>query len=108
VKNKFGEFIKTNRKLKMMSLRETAEKLGISPAYLCDIEKGQRNPSGFYLLLKFQEVLGLSQSELEHACDLIAEEQKVIPPDILEGLYCLSEKHQREFWWKEIRSSLKG
>lgn len=35
----FGSFIETRRKQKQISIRKMAEMLGITPAYLSDIEK---------------------------------------------------------------------
>ena len=36
---KFGEYIKSKRLEKGISLRELASKVGISPSYMSDIEK---------------------------------------------------------------------
>ena len=38
----FGSFIETRRKQKQISIRKMAEMLGITPAYLSDIEKNRR------------------------------------------------------------------
>ena len=40
---KFGEYIKSKRLEKGISLRELASKVGITPTYMSDIEKGRRN-----------------------------------------------------------------
>ena len=42
-----------------MTMRDFAEKVKISPAYLCDIEKGNRKPPEKYLD-KFAEVLQIT------------------------------------------------
>ena len=44
-----------------MTMRDFAEKVQISPAYLCDIEKGNRKPPEKYLE-KFAEVLQVTET----------------------------------------------
>ena len=41
---KFGEFIAEKRKSRGLTLRGLAAELGIVPAYMSDIEKGNRYP----------------------------------------------------------------
>ena len=45
-----------------MSMRDVAVKVQISPAYLCDIEKGNRKPPEKYLE-KFAEVLQIADAD---------------------------------------------
>lgn len=52
----FGEYVKQRRESLEMTMRDFAEKVQISPAYLCDIEKGNRKPPVKYLE-KIAEVL---------------------------------------------------
>ncbi len=42
--NKFGETIRNLRVAQDLGLRETASKIGISPAYLSRIERGKEHP----------------------------------------------------------------
>jgi len=50
----FGEFIAEKRKGQGISLRGMADELGITPAYLSDIEKSRRNPQTLIRLKRLQ------------------------------------------------------
>lgn len=39
----FGEFLQTKREQQKITLRQLAEKLGVSASFLSDVEKGRRN-----------------------------------------------------------------
>jgi transcriptional regulator with XRE-family HTH domain len=58
----FGEYVKQRRESLKMTMRDFAEKVQISPAYLCDIEKGNRKPPVKYLE-KIAEVLQITNAE---------------------------------------------
>ena len=58
----FGEFVKQRREELKMTMRDFAEKVDISPAYLCDIEKGNRNPPEKYLE-RFAQVLQIADAD---------------------------------------------
>ena len=58
----FGEHVKQRRESLKMTMRDFAEKVQISPAYLCDIEKGNRKPPVKYLE-KIAEVLQITDAE---------------------------------------------
>ena len=58
----FGEQVKQRRESLEMTMRDFAERVKISPAYLCDIEKGNRKPPEKYLA-KFAEVLLITDAE---------------------------------------------
>lgn len=58
----FGEYVKQRRETLKMTMRDFAEKIQISPAYLCDIEKGNRKPPVKYLQ-KIAEVLQIIDSD---------------------------------------------
>ncbi|MCL2046700.1 MAG: helix-turn-helix transcriptional regulator [Oscillospiraceae bacterium] len=45
---KFGEYLKERRQALGKSIRQCAAEIGITPAYLSDIEKGNRNPPANY------------------------------------------------------------
>ena len=58
----FGEYVKQRRERLGMTMRELAERVRISPAYLCDIEKGNRKPPEKFLAT-FADALCISDSE---------------------------------------------
>ena len=58
----FGEYVKQRREQLELTMRDFAESIQISPAYLCDIEKGNRNPPAKHLD-KFAEVLRITDAE---------------------------------------------
>ena len=58
----FGEYVKQRREHLELTMRDFAESVQISPAYLCDIEKGYRNPPAKHLD-KFAEVLQITDAE---------------------------------------------
>lgn len=58
----FGEYVKQRRESLKMTMRDFAEKVSISPAYLCDIEKGNRKPPEKFLG-KFVEVLQITDAD---------------------------------------------
>lgn len=67
----FGEFVTRRRKERGMTLRGLADKLGIAPAYLSDIEKGRRYaPDG--KLDEMASLLGLVGDEKDLFLDLAA------------------------------------
>ena len=58
-----GQLIRELREQKDLSLREFAEKLGVSAPFLSDIELGKRNPSN-KVLSRIAQMLGISVEEL--------------------------------------------
>lgn len=58
----FGEYVKQRRESLKMTMKDFAEKVQISPAYLCDIEKGNRKPPEKHLG-KFAEILQVTSTE---------------------------------------------
>ncbi len=58
----FGDYVKKKREEMGISLRGLAEKIQISPAYLCDIEKGNRQPPAKFLKT-LAEVLGIREDD---------------------------------------------
>lgn len=58
----FGEYVKQRRELLGKTMRSFAAEVEISPAYLCDIENGNRKaPEKF--LERFAKALGIIDSE---------------------------------------------
>ena len=75
----FGEFIRRRRKIRGIGLREMARLIGISPAYLTDIEKNRREAPSKNVIGKISDIL---ESNLEHLFDLADLNPKKIPPDL--------------------------
>ena len=79
---KFGEYIKSKRLEKGISLRELASKVGISPSYMSDIEKGRRNAPNKEKVDKIAEVLFYSEEEINELYDLAGESKNSIASDL--------------------------
>lgn len=82
----FGEFLKVKREASGKTLRGFAADLGIAPAYLSDIEKGNRNPPEKHLT-KIIELLGICGDELNRFYDLVGAVKKGVSPDLNEYIY---------------------
>ena len=80
----FGSFIETRRKQKQISIRKMAEMLGITPAYLSDIEKNRRYAPDKEKLLEIARILMLSKEEIDLMFDLAGKSKGELPPDIPE------------------------
>ncbi len=68
-RDKFGTFVRNRRTELGISLRDFAECLGITPAYLSDIERGNRKAPTDHLE-QIAILLGLDESEMEFFIDL--------------------------------------
>lgn len=68
-RDKFGVYVKTRREELGINLRDLAKILGISPAYLSDIERGNRTAPLNHLDLIARE-LKIEDSELEFFYDI--------------------------------------
>ena len=77
----FGQYLKTKRENKGITLRSFAEQVGVAPSYVSDIEKGNRNPPEKYFE-KIIEVLELVGEALNIFYDLVGKARKGIAPDI--------------------------
>ena len=85
MENSFGKFITEKRKAASITLRRFAEMIGIAPAYLSDIEKGNRYPPDREKLDLMAQKLGLSQAEIDEMYDLAASgRENGIAPDLPE------------------------
>lgn len=56
-----GPILKAIRLFHTKSQKHLAEKLGISPTYLCEIEKGKKDPT-LRLIEKYREIYGFPLS----------------------------------------------
>ena len=80
----FGKFVEMKRKEKQINLRKLAELIdNMDPAYLSDIEKGNRYPPDKDKIDKIVEVLQLTQEETNTLFDLAALAKKhTVSPDL--------------------------
>ena len=79
----FGTFIKEKRLEKGINLRKLAELLVLAPAYIGDIENGNRNSPSSDKMEKLVEVLGLNEEERNEMYDLAAKDRdNTVAPDI--------------------------
>lgn len=85
---RFGQFIRKKRLAdpRELTLKDVAERLGISLTFLSDIEKGRRSPFNADKIEAFCKYLGLSEEDRGLMYDLAARETGEIPSDIDETL----------------------
>lgn len=82
-KQSFGSFVRARRESLGISLRSVAGEIDMAPAYLSDIEKGNRWPPVKYLE-KLAEVLGINGEDLSIYYDLAGEIREGSYPDLTE------------------------
>jgi transcriptional regulator with XRE-family HTH domain len=80
----FGEFIIEKRKAKEISARQLAIAVGMTPEYMCDIEKGRKSALSEDYVNSIIRVLNLTNGELELFYDLLAIAQKSVSADLPE------------------------
>ena len=78
----FGEFISKKRVEKKITLRKMADMLGVSPAFLTDVEKDRRNPFDMEKLIQLAELLGLTPEENSQMLDLAGKKRNAVAPDL--------------------------
>jgi transcriptional regulator with XRE-family HTH domain len=80
----FGSYIRTKREALGKSLRGVAAEIEMAPAYLSDIEKGNRWPPVKYLE-NLARVLGITgEKELSDFYDMVGEIREGSYPDLTE------------------------
>ena len=62
----FGEVVRRRRLKARITLRAMARELGVSAAYVSDIELGHRNPPQDEMLAKIADLLDLDRDRLEY------------------------------------------
>lgn len=77
----FGKFIRERREALGKSLRSVAAEIEMAPAYLSDVEKGNRWPPSKYLK-KLAEVLQIPENEMNTYYDLVGEVREGDYPDL--------------------------
>lgn len=80
----FGEFIIKKRQKKELSARQLAIAVGITPEYMCEIEKGRKSAVSDEIMDKLIHTLLLSEEETELFYDLAAIARKTISADLPE------------------------
>lgn len=78
----FGEFIKTKREEKQITLRKMAELLDCSAPFLSDVEKDRRNPFDMEKLELLSDILGLSPKDNALMYDLAGKKRNSVAPDL--------------------------
>ena len=102
----FSSYIKVLRHNNNLSLRAAASELGITAAYLCDLENGKR-PAPVTLIEEMIELYGIY--DLDSFYDLVGKSRGEVPPDIAAYLMDNEEARtvirrgiEKEVDWKEI------
>ena len=78
----FGEFIKTKREEKQITLRKMAELLDCSAPFLSDVEKDRRNPFDMEKLELLSDILALSPEDNALMYDLAGKKRNSVAPDL--------------------------
>ncbi len=71
-KEKFGEFVRRERKAKEIGLREMAKMIGVSPTYLSKIERDEFAPPAEDKVRKFATIIGCDADELLARADRVS------------------------------------
>ncbi len=79
----FGTFLQQKRIAAKLTLRGMAKKLGISAAYLYDIEWGKRNPLGMDKLVQISHILHFTPEDENKLFNLAGKMRNEAPPDLL-------------------------
>lgn len=80
----FGTYLSELRKTRRYSLKDMAEKLGITSPYLSDVEKGRRDSFDIEKLNQIVEILNLTEDETDRLMNLAGDQRHDIAPDLPE------------------------
>ncbi len=80
-----GDFIKMQRELAQLSLRQLSELAAVSNAYLSQVERGLYRPSA-QVLKSIAKALDLSAETLYSRAGLLDEEETGAAPDVEEAI----------------------
>lgn len=75
----FGRFLTERRLEKDIMLRDFAGALGLSPEYICNVEKGRKPAPKNEILAKIAAILKLDKQETAQMYDLAAETKNTLP-----------------------------
>jgi transcriptional regulator with XRE-family HTH domain len=78
----FGEFLTAKRREKGITSLQASERVGISPSYYCDIERGRRNPPDRETLESLVVALRLVGNDIDTFYDLAGRARREAPPDL--------------------------
>ena len=118
-KTKFGQFISDLRIRRSMRSQDLAERVGISQAYLSQLEHGVRLNPDPDVIMKISQVLDLTDDESAELFDMYAKETGQLAPDIAEYIksskpiqkvlrYACNNSVSDEVWKKFIKKIKKG
>ena len=82
----FGSYLRQLREQRSLRQTDIAEILGVSAVYICDIEKGRRNPLGHDKIAILAYRMEMSEAEISQLFDLAGAARGGIAPDITEYL----------------------
>ncbi|MBO5171226.1 MAG: helix-turn-helix transcriptional regulator [Oscillospiraceae bacterium] len=82
----FGTYLRSLRESRNLRQADLAAEIGVSPVYVCDIEKGHRYPPDIQKIRAWATQMSLSPEEITQLYDLVGEARNSAPPDILEYL----------------------
>ena len=71
-KEKFGEFVRRERKAKEIGLREMAKMIGVSPTYLSKIERDEFPPPAEDKVRKIAAIIGCDADDLLARADRVS------------------------------------
>ena len=80
----FSSFLKSKRQERGLTVRLTAEKIGVAVGYYCDLESGRRNPPDKETLDLIIGALMLLESDIKIFYDLAGKARSAAPPDLPE------------------------
>ena len=78
----FGEYLRSKREERHITLRGMAERLGISAPYLTDVERNRKNPPSIDKLEQIREVLDLTKEEYAYMMNLAGKSRNTVAPDL--------------------------
>lgn len=108
---KFGGYLRQLRENRELKQSDLSEAIGVSPVYVCDIEKDRRYPPDLKKLNVWVDLLKLTPVERARLFDLAGQARSGIAPDIsayLDGNPSAREAirrimgQQREYDWNMV------
>lgn len=78
----FSAYIAEIRTERGLTLRGVSARLGISPSYYNDVEKGRRKPLSLEKLESFAQITGMTEAEKNRMYDLAGQANGHVAPDL--------------------------
>ncbi len=82
----FGSYLRQLREQRSLRQTDIAEILGVSAVYICDIEKGRRNPLDHNKIAILARRMEMSEDEVSQLFDLAGVARGSVAPDISDYL----------------------